>query len=411
MANLGNTTRPAYVYDAETDTWLPIGVGAHSHDQIPASIVDAKGDLIAGTAADTVQRRAVGADGSYLIADSTQTTGLNWAGPSTIAGKNLIINGGMDIWQRGTSFAISSSGVATYASDRWLNARNVAGQTVSRQATGDTTNLPFIQYCARVQRDSGNTNTAEPIRINQLLETVNSVPLAGSTVTLSFYARAGANFSAASSLLTAQVISGTGTDQNVLSGGYTGIAYPITSQVTLTTTWQRFSITGIIAATATELSVNIYHETVGTAGAADYFEITGVQLEKGSTATTFSRAGGTIQGELAACQRYYFRSTANAQYNPFGGFALSESTSQCLTMFTFPVTMRVKPTTLDYSSPRFYDVVSATAYSGGTVTLADATQNLGLTRYAHTSSPFTLGRMMITNNNSATGFYGFSAEL
>jgi hypothetical protein len=32
MANLGNTTRPAYVYDAETDTWCPIGVGAHTHD-------------------------------------------------------------------------------------------------------------------------------------------------------------------------------------------------------------------------------------------------------------------------------------------------------------------------------------------------------------------------------------------
>jgi hypothetical protein len=265
-----------------------------------------------------------------------------------VAGKNAIINGGMDIWQRGTSVAISSGGVATYASDRWLNTRTVAGQTISRQATGDTTNLPFIQYCARVQRDSGNTNTTQPIRINQLLETVNSIPFAGKTVTLSFYARAGANFSAASSILTAQLISGTGTDQNVLSGGYTGIVYPISSQVTLTTTWQRFSITGIVAATATELSVNIYYETVGTAGAADFFEITGVQLEIGSAATPFARAGGSIGGELALCQRYYWRTSYNSTYTHLGT-GIANSTTALKLIVPLPVQLRTVPSSFDWA--------------------------------------------------------------
>ncbi|NDB08575.1 MAG: hypothetical protein EBX97_07940 [Actinobacteria bacterium] len=104
---------------------------------------------------------------------------------------NPVINGAFDIWQRGTSFANSASALA-YTADRWYQARNATGMTISRQVTNDTTNLPFIQYCSRVARDSGNTST-EVIRIVQSLETVNSIPFLGKTVTLSFYARKGAD--------------------------------------------------------------------------------------------------------------------------------------------------------------------------------------------------------------------------
>jgi hypothetical protein len=62
--------------------WYPIGVGQHSHGEIPATIVDAKGDLLTATAADTVARLAVGANDTVLTADSTAATGLKWATPA-----------------------------------------------------------------------------------------------------------------------------------------------------------------------------------------------------------------------------------------------------------------------------------------------------------------------------------------
>jgi hypothetical protein len=95
MPTLGNTPRPAYVYDTETDTWVPVGVGAHTHSDIPNTLVDAKGDLITATADNVPARLAKGADGTILVSDSTTSTGLAWQpyGAIQSAGKNKIING------------------------------------------------------------------------------------------------------------------------------------------------------------------------------------------------------------------------------------------------------------------------------------------------------------------------------
>ena len=82
MATISNTPRPGYIFDSQDNVWYPIGVGGHSHGEISATIVDVKGDLIVASAADTVTRLAVGTDGYYLQADSTQTTGLKWAAVS-----------------------------------------------------------------------------------------------------------------------------------------------------------------------------------------------------------------------------------------------------------------------------------------------------------------------------------------
>jgi len=82
MATISNTPRPGYVWDVTDNVWYPIGVGGHSHSEIASTIADAKGDLIAGTAADTVARLAVGANATVLTADSTEATGLKWATPS-----------------------------------------------------------------------------------------------------------------------------------------------------------------------------------------------------------------------------------------------------------------------------------------------------------------------------------------
>jgi hypothetical protein len=263
---------------------------------VAKTVVDAKGDLIAGTAADTVNRLAVGNNGETLVADSSTSTGLRYQVPVQ---QNPVLNSAFQIWQRGTSFAAPNA-TNGYTADRWVAFRGVAGGTISRQLTGDTTNLPNIQYCARVQRDSGNTSTST-INFYNIFESVNSIPFAGRTVTLSFFARAGANYS--STTTNVLLTTGTGTDQNIVSG-FTGQTNVLSSTVTPTTTWVRYTYTATLATTATQISIGIIQNPLGTAGAADYLEITGVQLEVGSVATQFKTFSATLQGELAACQRY-----------------------------------------------------------------------------------------------------------
>jgi hypothetical protein len=213
--------------------------------------------------------------------------------------KNRVLNSNFSVWQRGTS--VAGSGTA-FIADRWQAYRGAAGSTFSRQVTNDTTNLPFIQYCIRAQRDSGNTSTS-PYSIGQNFESVNSIPLAGKTVVLSFYARAGANYSSASGALEVNLATGTGTDQNIYTG-LTGRANPILQNATLTTTWQRFTYSATLATTATQVAMSFAATPVGTAGANDYFEITGVQLEAANSVSNYAPNGATFEAELAACQRY-----------------------------------------------------------------------------------------------------------
>jgi hypothetical protein len=321
------------------------------------------------------------------------------------AGKNAIINGGMDIWQRGTSIAYA--GGNQYTADRWCFGSGSVGKTISRQVTGDTTNLPFLQYCMRVQRDSGVTSTLQ-IKMNQSFETVNSIRFAGQIVTVSYYARAGANYSSASNLLTLDLKSGTGTDQNV-DATYTGAATVATSSATLTTTWQRFTATGTVSASATEIALIFNYTPTGTAGAADYFEVTGVQLELGTTATTFSRAGGTIQGELAACQRYYFRQTGVAAGSAFAPLGIADSTTTANPAVFAPVYMRAQPSAIDFSLLRFSDgytgVVNITSLAAANYT----TNAFVIT--ATVASGLTLGRAYILQAQGASSYIGFSAEL
>lgn len=92
--------------------WVP---QVTSGSGIPGSTIDAKGDLIVGTADDTYSRLGVGNNGQVLMADSAQATGLVWA---NLLQDNIFINGGFGIWQRSTN----DTGVTTtrkYVADRW----------------------------------------------------------------------------------------------------------------------------------------------------------------------------------------------------------------------------------------------------------------------------------------------------
>ena len=62
--------------------WTPAALTAADTGAIPASLIDAKGDVIVGTAADTAARLGVGADGQVLTADSAETSGVKWAAPA-----------------------------------------------------------------------------------------------------------------------------------------------------------------------------------------------------------------------------------------------------------------------------------------------------------------------------------------
>jgi hypothetical protein len=370
------------------------------------SPLTAKGDLF--TFSTGSAKLAVGSNGDTLVADSAATTGLRWA--STPSASNPVLNSAMEIWQRGTS--VSATAANAYTADRWQLAANT-GQTctVSRQATGDTTNLPFIQYCARVQRNSGQTATGA-FAYAQSFENVNSIPFAGKTVTLSFYARAGSNFSPTSSNMLAQLYSGTGTDQNILIG-FTGSAVVAqNTAVTLTTTWQRFSISGSIASTATQLGIYFNATPTGTAGANDYFEITGVQLDIGSVALPFRRSGGTLQGELAACQRYFYSVNylvgTKAAYNVIANGRAVGTTSALVTV-TLPVSMRVNPTSLSYGGAVVVDDGSVVA-SISALTINQAGTNNTLLSASVTG--VTANRPVIVyTNNDATAYVHLSAEL
>jgi hypothetical protein len=319
---------------------------------------------------------------------------------------NTCLNGGFDIWQRGTSFTVGAA--FPYTADRWqaIRAGVVAGMTVSRQVTGDTTNLPFIQYCARIQRDSGNTSTAY-LEFTQSFESNQSIPLAGKQVTFSFYARKGANYSSASDALNYRLETGTGTDQNLVTAGYTGQTAAINATATLTTTWQRFSTTVTLASTITEMGVRFRNTPVGTAGANDYFEVTGVQVEAGSQATPFNRTGETIQGELAACQRYYFRFTAdnngtliNASYASTSVFAAGQ--------LQFPVPMRTVPTSLDSNTLKWSNF-AGTTYNMTSVLFNQA--SAFACQVYGTVSGVTAGQVGPILGQGANSFVGLSAEL
>lgn len=329
------------------------------------------------------------------------------------AGKNKIINGDFGIWQRGTSFTSLSNAIA-YTADRWFQ---FVGATVTQSEVARSTDVPTgFTYSLKYGRPNGETDHNLQY-LAQILESAASLPLAGKSITLSFYAKKGANYSAASDALIVKLSSGTGTDQSAatFSGGpatgFTGNTLVIDSSATLTTSWQRFTFTGSVASTATQIGLAIGFDPVGTAGADDNFYITGVQLEVGTVATPFQTASGTLQGELALCQRYYYLVVTNDSRGLIGGGQYNGATVVDA-LVPFPTTMRTEPTLVSTSGTNYYIFrANATDDSFDSVTIMGevTTNNGGVYTTSGVSGTSGHAGNLYTGNTAAS--VAFSAEL
>jgi hypothetical protein len=264
--------------------------------------------------------------------------------------RQAFINGNFDIWQRGITFAATGSRV--YAADRWCTYNNIASQacTISKQ---DGSGVQGALNCLRYQRNNGQTGT-NVMYLVQSLESQDSKKFIGKKLTLSFWARIG-NGASVNQLL-AEIISGTGTDENAISG-FTGFSAEVQQIVTLTTGWQKFTITSAaaLAVGKTQVGLIFAYTPVGAAGANDYFEIAQVQLGAGDVALPFSPK--SFDEELKACMRYYFKTfpygTAPAQNaGVAGAFSIVSNAAAAFGgSFILPVKMRVTPNTLTTYNP------------------------------------------------------------
>jgi hypothetical protein len=240
-----------------------------------------------------------GYNGTYQLTAVTATT-LSYAnattGAQTVAGTVASAGG------------VSTTG-ANYGADRWqmLQATTNTSNAFVRTATTSADPVGYNYYC-RVQRTNG-LNFTTPFTLQTSLESANIQSVRGKYVTLSFWARAGANYSAASSYLVSSIVTGTGTDNTV--GNFTTNTVNTTINNVLTTSWKRFVITtsAALATTITQLGVSFVFTPTGTASTVnDYYDITGVQLEVGTAPSDFEFR--ELGDELRRCQRYFERYAA-----------------------------------------------------------------------------------------------------
>jgi hypothetical protein len=318
----------------------------------------AKGDLVVGSATNDASVLAVGSNGDTLLADSSTSTGLRWQG-NFAAGKNKVINGDFAINQRGFTSTTSTFG---YNFDRWTFARTGGSLTLSAETFTPGT-APVAGYesknfvrCAI----SGQSAAADRFIYSQAIESVRT--FANQTITVSFWAKASSGTpSVAVSVVQTFGSGGSPSGDVQTAGGKTAI----------TTSWARYSVTfavpsisGKTIGTANDDALNV---RLWTSAGTDFnaptnslgiqnatIDFWGVQVEAGSVATPFQTATGTLQGELAACQRYYQKSynqgTAPATNTTDGLVGTWATAVDRMLGIRYPVVMRVAPTVTIYSS-------------------------------------------------------------
>jgi hypothetical protein len=315
----------------------------------------------------------------------------NFGGGQYAAGKNKILNSDSSIWQRGTSF----TGGDQYTADRWRMEGDTTGYSVSRQTfTPGTAPVAGYegQFFTRLVRGTGGTF----VNLQQRIEDVRT--FAGQTVTLSFWAKASASCTIEPYYI--QVFG---------SGGSGAVSASFGTTTTLTTSWVRYSYTVAIASVSGKTIgassyLNILTARITSATNVDV-DTWGVQLEAGSTATPYQTATGTIQGELAACQRYYWNWKSGTSLTMGIGRYTTATEMGIYTLF--PVTMRTAPTLVATSGTNYYSI-GADGFNSLTIYQQD-TSSAWLYNGSEVSGTSGNTDRVYTNNASAS--VSFSAEL
>ena len=307
-------------------------------------------------------------DGGLLNPTNAQYTGF----------KNRIINGSMAIDQRNAGASGTADG---YTVDRWQFYATPASRKGTWQQNAGSVTPPagFKNYWGFTSNSAYTVGASEQFQIATYIEGYNVADLGwgaagASPVTLSFWVR--------SSL--------TGTFGGCLANSGVSRSYPFAYTINAANTWEYKTLTiqgdttgtwlttngnglqvnfcmgagSALSGTAGSWSGSSYFSAtgatsvVGTNGATFY--ITGVQLEKGSTATSFDyRPYGT---ELALCQRYYYGNTVTSDTM----FTFLNGNNVCGTA-NFPVFMRSAPTVTVYynTTP---NVIAQVGYGNHAVT-------------------------------------------
>ena len=278
------------------------------------------------------------------------------------AARNFIVNGGFDVLQEFGSTGIGFANTRVYNADMWFMQQSgtpsVIGFTLVGSGYGG---VPGISNLLRAQRSTSPTGI--PI-LGQVIESADAVGLAGQQVTVSFWARKGNNFSSAGSALGLVFYGGAGIDQSatgMLTGSWTNQTNISDASHVLTTSWVRYTRTFTIPANLggsalSQVGFYFSYQPVGAPGPADFFDVTGVQLEIGPSASSWITE--PFHQILQKCQRHWCKTfpyatpPANAAglngSIEFGAIGTVPGDAVLLN-WDYPVTMRASPTIVSYN--------------------------------------------------------------
>ena len=304
--------------------------------------------------------------------------------------RNLIINGAMQVAQRGTSVT-GQTAVAYHTVDRWQSSGSGSTYNQSQQSVtlGDST-VGAFKYFLRHEVTTANDFAG----LLSKIEDVQSVP--EGTVTLSFYAK-GINPGGGQLQVRGR--------QNFGTGGSPSSQVIGTAQaLVLTSSWQRFTYTFNVPSISgktlgTDANSSFYRIDIQQPGDDDTtdawtLDITGVQLELGETATPFEHR--SYGEELALCQRYYqvLAKAGSTNHNIGTGYYYDSSTLMVVPRFAKE--MRAAPTLVQGSGSDYWFIQR----SGGT----DSFNSLTI-QYA------TINSCNFYNNTQASGSSGASGRI